>query len=80
MNGNSPYPILVIEPSLYPIKSVAMNRYLMYKKNLYNMDTKRFPKVAYNSSKIPHVRLKPWYHKDAQPWLDHWGIKKDIIL
>jgi hypothetical protein len=53
----TPYPILLIEASLSPIESMAMTRYLMYKNKLNNMEDKRLPKIASNSSQN-HLRLK----------------------
>jgi hypothetical protein len=79
IKGNTPYPILLIEASLSPIESMAMTRYLMYKNKLNNMEDKRLPKIASNSSQN-HLRLKRGWHKDAQSWLNHWGIKEEIIL
>ena len=35
---NTPYPILLIESGLSPIESMAMFRYLMYKKKLDNLE------------------------------------------
>ena len=71
IKGNIPYPILLIEASLSPIEIMAMFRYLMYKKKIYNMDPKRLPKIASNSSQNPHLCFKCVWHKDAQSWLDH---------
>jgi hypothetical protein len=79
IKGNTPYPILLIEVSLSPIESMTMTRYLMYKNKLNNMEDKRLPKIASNSSQN-HLRLKQGWHKDAQSWLNHWGIKEEIIL
>lgn len=31
-------------------------------------------------SQNPHLQRKQGWHKDAQSWANHWGIKKDIIL
>ena len=78
--GNNPYPFLLIESSLSPIESMAMFRYLMYKKKLYNMETKRLPKIASNSSENPHLWFKRGWHKDAQYWLDGSKIKDEVIL
>jgi hypothetical protein len=54
---NTPYPIFLLETSLSPIESTNMTRYLMYKNNLKNMENKRLPKIASNSSHNHH-RLK----------------------
>ena len=61
-----------------PIETTTMFRYLMYKKKLYNMESKRLPKIASNFSQNPHLLLKCVWHKDAQSWLNHWGIKEEI--
>jgi hypothetical protein len=45
IKGNTPYPNILLETSLSPIESMAMTRYLMYKKNL-NMEEKMLPKIA----------------------------------
>jgi len=60
---NIPYPILMIEASISPIKIMAMFRYLMYKKNLYSMELKRLPKIASNFSQNPHLCLKRGWYK-----------------
>ena len=52
----------------------------MYKKKLYNMEAKRYPKIASKSSQNPHLQLKWGWHKDAECSLDHRGIKEEIIL
>ena len=62
---NTPYPILLIEAGLSPIESMAMFKYLMYKKKLYNMESKRLPKIAFNFSQNPHLHLKRGWHKDS---------------
>ena len=38
INGNTPYPILLIKYGLPPIESTYIFRYLMYKKELDNME------------------------------------------
>ena len=43
------------------------------------MESKRFPKIASNSSQN-HLQLKQGWHNDAMSWLDHWEIKEEIIL
>ena len=50
----------------------------MYKKKLDNMESKKLPKIASNCSQNPHLRLKRGWHKDAQPWLNRWGIKEEL--
>jgi hypothetical protein len=57
IKGNMPYPILLLETSLYPIESMVMTRYLMYKNKLNNMEDKRLPKISSKSSHNHH-RLK----------------------
>lgn len=52
----------------------------MYKKKLYNLETKKFPKIASNSSQNPHLRLKWGWHKDAQAWLNYWRVNEEFIL
>jgi hypothetical protein len=42
--------MLFIEEALSPIESIAMIRYLTYKNKINNMDDKRLPKIASNSS------------------------------
>jgi hypothetical protein len=79
IKGNTPYPILLIEVSLSPIESMAMTRYLMYKNKINNMEDKRLPKIASNSSQN-HLQLKQGWHKDAKSWLNHWGIKEEVTL
>lgn len=68
---NIPYHILMIEARISPIKIMAMIRYLMYKKNLYSMESKRLPKIASNFSQNPHLHLKHGWYKAAQSWLNH---------
>jgi hypothetical protein len=79
IKGNTPYPILLIEASLSPIESMTMTRYLMYKNKINNMEDKRLPKIASNSSQN-HLWLKWGWHKDAKSWLNHWGIKEEVTL
>jgi len=52
----------------------------MFKKKLYNMQSKRLPKIASNFKQNPHLCLKHGRHKDAQSWLNHWGVNEEIIL
>jgi hypothetical protein len=79
IKGNTPYPILLLETSLSPIESMAITRYLMYKNKLNNMEGNRIPKIASKSSRNHH-RLKQGWHKDAQSWINYWGIMEDTIL
>jgi len=58
INGNTPYPILLIEVIIYSNENMAMARYLTYNKKLYNMGAKSFPKISSNSSQNPHLQLK----------------------
>ena len=44
------------------------------------MESKSFPKIASKFSQNPQIRLKLWQYKDAQSWLNHWGIKKEISM
>jgi hypothetical protein len=71
IKGNTPYLILLLEARLSPIESTTMTRYLLYKNKLNNMEDKRLPKIASNSSQN-HLRLKQGWHKDAQSWLSDW--------
>jgi len=57
IKGNMPYPILLLETSLSPIERTTMNRYLMYKNMLNNMEDKRLPKIDSKSSH-DHHRIK----------------------
>jgi hypothetical protein len=79
IKGNMPYPILLLETSLSPIESTTMTRYLMYKNKLNNMEDNRLPKIASKSSRNHH-RLKRAWNKDAQSWINYWGIMEDPIL
>ena len=80
IKGNTPYHILLIEVDFPTIESTTMFKYLMYKKKLYNTESKRIPKIASNFSKKPHLLLKHGWHKDAESWLNHWGIKEEISM
>jgi len=62
IKGNNPYHILFIEVGLFPIESVTMFTYLMYKKKLHNMESKRPPKIGSNFSKNPHMCPKRGWH------------------
>jgi hypothetical protein len=44
------HPVLLIEASLSPIESTSMTKYLLCKNKLNNMEDKRLPKIALNSS------------------------------
>jgi hypothetical protein len=79
IKGNTPYHILLTKEIISPIERIAMTRYLMYKNNLNNMEDKRLPKIASNFIQN-HIQLKRGWHKDAQSWLNHWGIKEEVIL
>jgi hypothetical protein len=50
----------------------------MYKNKINNMDNKRLPKNASDSSQN-HQRLKQVWHNDAKSWLNHWGIKEIVL-
>lgn len=80
IKGHTPCHILLIEVSLFPVANMTMFRYLMYKRKLYNMEAKKFPKIATNSSQNPQLRLKWGWHNDAQSSLVYLGIKEEIIL
>ena len=43
------------------------------------MDNKILPKIASYSSQN-HQQLKRGWHNDAKSWLNHWGIKQEVIL
>jgi hypothetical protein len=47
----TPYPILLIEASIFPIESIDMIRYLTYKNKINNMDDKRLPKLLQTLAK-----------------------------
>ena len=76
IKGNTPYPILLIEFGMSPIESTTIFRYLMYKKKLYSMESKNLPKISSKFSQNHHLRLRRGWHKDAQSWLNHWGIEE----
>jgi hypothetical protein len=48
---NTPYPILLIEESFFPIDIIAMIRYLSYKNNINNMMTRGSPKLLQTLAK-----------------------------
>ena len=79
IKSNTPYPILLIEAGLSPIESLAMNRFLMYKHKLNNIDDHRLPKLALNSSQN-HLRLNRGWHKDTRAWLNYWEINENDAL
>ena len=58
LKGITPYHILFIKDGVSPIESETMFRQLMYKKKLYNMESKRLPKIASNSIQNLHLDLK----------------------
>jgi hypothetical protein len=60
-------------------KIEQIQKYLMYKNKLNNMEDKRLPKIASKSSHNHH-RLKRGWHKDARSWLNYWGIMEETIL
>jgi hypothetical protein len=74
-----PYPILLVETRLFPIESMAMTRYLMYKNKLNNIEDKSLPKISSKSSHNHH-RIKRGWHKNARSWLNYWGIMEETIL
>lgn len=53
IKGNTFYHILLIKEKLSLIESMAMTRYLMYKKNLYNMTPSSFLKFLQTLAKTP---------------------------
>lgn len=65
IKSNTPYLIFLTKNSLYLIESMIISWYLMYKKKLYNMETKRFSKISSNSSQNPYLWLKQGWHKDS---------------
>jgi hypothetical protein len=79
IKGNTLYLILFIEAHIYPIESMIMTEYLMYKNNRNNMEGNMISKIASNSSQS-HVRLKRGWHKDVKSWLNHWGLKEEVTL
>ena len=52
-----PYSILFIEAGISAIENMATTRYLMYKNKIFNMEEKRLPTIASNSSQN-HMQLK----------------------
>jgi len=51
MKGNTPYPILLTEEILSPIKSTSMKIYILYKNKLNNMEYERLPKILQTLAK-----------------------------
>ena len=43
------------------------------------MDNKRLPKISLDSSQN-YQRLKWGWHNDAKSWINHWGIKQEVVL
>ena len=43
------------------------------------MDNKRLPKIV-SDSRQNHRHLKCGRRNDAKSWLNHWGIKEEVIL
>ena len=76
---NTPYPILLIEVGLSPIKSLAITRLLLYKHKINNMGDHRLPKLALNSIQN-HLRLKQGWYKYTRAWLNHWEIDENVAL
>jgi len=62
IKGNTPYHILLIEVGLCPIESATMFTYLMYKKKLHNMESKRRPKIDSKFSQNPDMSPKLGLH------------------
>ena len=79
IKSNTPYPILFIEVGLYPIESMAMTRYLMYKHKINNMGNDKLPKISLNLSQN-QLRLKQCWCNNTMAWLNHWGINEKDIL
>ena len=50
IKSNTPYPILLIEVGLSPIKILAMTRLMLYKHKINNMVDHRLPKLAFKSN------------------------------
>jgi hypothetical protein len=43
------------------------------------MEGMRLPKIASNTIQN-HLQLKRGWHKDVKSWINHWGIKEEVIL
>ena len=56
-----------------------MTRYLLYINNINTMEEERLPKIGSNSSQN-YKWLKLGWHKNANSWLNHGGIKEEITL
>ena len=63
----------------FPITSMTMARYVMYKHKIINIKDKRFSKITSNSTQN-HLWLKMGWHKDAKSWRNHWGVEAEVIL
>ena len=63
----------------YPIESLAMTRFLLYKNKLNSIRDHRLPKLALYSSQN-HLRLKRGWYKDTRAWLNHWEIDENVAL
>ena len=79
IKSNTPYPILLIEVGLSPIKSLAMTRIMLYKYKINNMGDHTLPKLSLNSIQN-HLRLKRGWYKDTRAWLNHWEIYETVAL
>jgi len=79
IKGNTSYHMLLTEASLSPIERTTIIMYLMYKRNINNMDDKMLPKINSNSNQN-HQRLNRGWHKDVKSWLNIWGIQEDGIM
>jgi hypothetical protein len=53
--------------------------YLTYKNKIKNINEKRLPKIASNSSQN-HQRLKSGRNKDVKSWINHWEIQEQSIM
>jgi hypothetical protein len=67
------------ECNLSFIENIVMIGYLMYHNKLNKMEDKRLPKISSNSNQN-HLQFKWGWNKDGQYWLNHWGIKEEIIM
>ena len=76
---NTHYLIILIEVGLFPIKSMVMTRYLMYKNKINNMGNESLPKISFNSSEN-QLCLKWCWCKYTMAWLNHWSINENDIL
>jgi hypothetical protein len=78
IKGNTPYHVLLIEVRIPPIESTVMNRYLMYKNKITNMEDIMLPKSSSNSNEN-HVQLRCGWHKYVIYWLKHCRIKEYLL-